>query len=125
MPRWRAETDADFAVEQDGHLVGRVALRMIVLAIGQCELSYWTVPSARGTGVATRAARGLSAWAFRDLGLCRIEIRHSTRNPGSCRIAEASGYAHEATLARQHVHADGWHDVHVHTRFADTPPTDR
>jgi RimJ/RimL family protein N-acetyltransferase len=121
--RWRDETDADFAVEEAGRLVGRVALRMIVLAVGQCELSYWTLPGARGSGVATRAARGLSSWALQDLGLCRIEVRHSIENPGSCRVAEAAGYVHEATLARQHLHADGWHDVHVHTRFADpTPP---
>lgn len=120
--RWHAETDADFAVEEQGQLVGRVALRMVVLAAGQCELSYWTVPAARGAGVATRAARGLSAWALDDLGLFRIEARHSTQNPGSCRVAEASGYAYEATLERQHLHADGWHDVHVHTRFAEPDP---
>ena len=120
--RWRQETDADFAVEEGGRLVGRVALRQIVLAIGQGEISYWTLPEARGTGVATRATRGLSAWALQDLGLWRIELRHSTRNPGSCRVAELSGYALEATLARQHVHADGWHDVHVHTRFQQPPP---
>ncbi|CAN5833711.1 GNAT family N-acetyltransferase [soil metagenome] len=117
--RWRAETDAEWAVvASDDTVVGRVALRLIALRIGQAQLSYWTLPEHRGAGVATRATTHLADWALHEVGLWRLEIRHSTRNPASCRVAIAAGFQLEAELGRSHIHADGWHDVHVHTRFA-------
>lgn len=117
--RWRAETDAEWAaVTSDGTVIGRVALRNVALMIGQAQLSYWTLPDHRGAGVATRATTHLADWALHELGLWRLEIRHSIRNPASCRVALAAGFGLEAELRRSHIHADGWHDVHVHTRFA-------
>lgn len=49
------------------------------------------------------------------------EVLGSTRNEASCRVATAAAFPHEATLARCHLHADGWHDVHVHTRYRVEP----
>jgi RimJ/RimL family protein N-acetyltransferase/catechol 2,3-dioxygenase-like lactoylglutathione lyase family enzyme len=115
--RWTSEQDAEFAVTDAGGLVGRVALRGVLLDIGQAELSYWTLPHARGRGLATRAVARLATWALDEVGFWRLAIRHSTQNPASCRVATAAGFLAEATLRRQHLHADGWHDVHVHVRF--------
>jgi [ribosomal protein S5]-alanine N-acetyltransferase len=120
---WDAEQDAEWAVVRDRAVVGRVALRGISLDVAQAEVSYWTVPSARGAGTATAAVDRVSRWAFEEIGFWRLVIRHSTRNEPSCRVAAAAGYAHEATLQRCHLHADGWHDVHVHTRFREPLPT--
>jgi [ribosomal protein S5]-alanine N-acetyltransferase len=114
---WSAETDAEWAATLDGEVVGRVALRDIRLLIGQAELSYWTLPAARARGIASRAVAHVARWALDEVGFWRLEVRHSTRNAPSCRVATRAGFDLEATLQRQHVHADGWHDVHVHTRF--------
>jgi hypothetical protein len=58
--RWSAETGANWAVTDDGGaLVGRVGFRRIDLTVGLAEISYWTIPAARGRGVATRAARAM------------------------------------------------------------------
>jgi [ribosomal protein S5]-alanine N-acetyltransferase len=115
--RWTTEQDAEFAVTEAAGLVGRVALRGVLLDIGQAEISYWTLPHARGRGVATRAVARLATWALDEVGFWRLAIRHSTQNPPSCRVASAAGFPAEAILRRQHLHADGWHDVHVHARF--------
>jgi RimJ/RimL family protein N-acetyltransferase len=115
--RWSRETDADWAVCRDGEVAGRVALRGMDLGVGQAEVSYWTVPDARGAGVAAIAVGGLAAWAFDEVGFWRLEVRHSTRNLRSCRVATRAGFLGEATLALQQVHDDGWHDVHVHRRL--------
>ena len=47
----------------------------------RCELGYWLAREARGRGVATRAVRMLSAWAFENLPADRIEIHASRRTP--------------------------------------------
>ncbi|MEI5099625.1 GNAT family N-acetyltransferase [Streptomyces sp. PmtG] len=116
---WREETSAQWAAAdaRTGRVLGRVALRMIVLGDGQAEMAYWTMPRARGRGVAPRAVAALTAWAFGELGLHRIELRHSTRNEASCRVALKAGYAAEGTQRSAVLHEDGWHDMHLHARI--------
>ena len=100
----------------------RAALRGVDRAVGQSEVSYWTSPSARGRGVASDAVRRVASWALDTVGFWRLEIRRSVANPASCRVAVLGGFVEEAQLARQHLHADGWHDVHVHSRLRAAEP---
>jgi ribosomal-protein-alanine N-acetyltransferase len=60
----------------------------------------------------------MAAWAFGTLGLHRIEANHSTANPASCRVAERAGFAAEGVKRGEALHADGWHDMHLHARLA-------
>ncbi|MFY1693630.1 GNAT family N-acetyltransferase [Plantactinospora sp. WMMB782] len=118
---WAAETDASWAVlaEPTGEPVGQVGLREIRLDQASAELSYWVMPAARGRGVAVAAVRAVQVWAFDRLGLHRLDLRHSTANRASCRVADRLGYPVEGTLRRAWWHADGWHDVHLHARLRD------
>jgi ribosomal-protein-alanine N-acetyltransferase len=114
--RWAKETDAAWAIarERDDAVVGYAALRGILLAAATGQVSYWVTPAARGAGVATRAASGVSRWGLRRLGLQRVYLLHSVANAPSCRVAEAAGFRNEGTLRDYMLHADGWHDVHMH-----------
>jgi RimJ/RimL family protein N-acetyltransferase len=118
--RWRAETGAGWAVADD-EVLGQISLRTVELAEGLAEISYWVLPAARGRQLAARALRVLSGWAFDVVGLHRIEVQHSTRNAASCRVAERAGYPVEGTKRSQALHADGWHDMHLHARLAGDP----
>jgi RimJ/RimL family protein N-acetyltransferase len=121
--QWREESGASWAVVGSGdpddgsELLGQVGLRRLSLGDGLAGLSYWVMPAARGRGVARRAVEGLSAWAFGQLGLHRIEIEHSTSNPASCAVATAAGFAAEGVKRGEGWHADGWHDMHLHARL--------
>ncbi|MEN3611059.1 GNAT family N-acetyltransferase [Plantactinospora sp. ZYX-F-223] len=119
--RWAAQTDASWAVvaERTGEPLGQVGLREIRLDQASAEISYWVLPAARGRGLAGRAVRAVQAWAFDRLGLHRLELRHSTANRASCRVADKLGFAVEGTLRGAWWHADGWHDVHLHARLRD------
>ncbi|MFC6020966.1 GNAT family N-acetyltransferase [Plantactinospora solaniradicis] len=117
--RWAAETDASWALV-DGPVdrpVGQVGLRNVTLVEGSAELSYWVLPAARGAGVAGRAVTALTRWAFDTLGIHRLVLLHSTRNRASCRVAGKVGYRTEGVLRQAMLHADGWHDVHLHARL--------
>lgn len=122
---WAQERDAHWAVADatTDAVVGRISLRLIVLADGQAEVAYWTMPSARGRGIAPRALTALSDWAFDDIGLHRIELTHATANEASCRVALKTGFAAEGTSRSAGLHADGWHDMHRHARIRGDAPT--
>jgi RimJ/RimL family protein N-acetyltransferase len=118
--RWADETDASWAIvdERADQPVGQVGLRTVLLAEASAQLSYWVVPGMRGAGIAARAVRTLTRWAFGpSLGLNRLFLQHSTANPGSCRVAAKAGFDLEGTLRGSMLHADGWHDVHLHARL--------
>ncbi|MER6012962.1 GNAT family N-acetyltransferase [Streptomyces bluensis] len=115
---WGREQQAQWAVVDAAtdRLMGRVALRSILLDEGTAEVAYWTVASARGQGVATRGTHALGRWALGDVGFHRLELMHALRNVASCRVAARTGFALEGTKRSAVLHADGWHDMHLHAR---------
>lgn len=116
---WGAESSAHWAVVlAGGEVVGRMSLRDMNLRWGRAECAYFTMPAARGAGVASRALTGLSSWAFGRAGFHRLWLRHSTANPASCRVAAKAGFAAEGTERGSEIHPDGWHDMHVHARVS-------
>lgn len=118
---WRAETDAAWAVTDaaTGRLLGYAAVREINLTLGWAQITYWVVPDARGRGVSVTAVRRLVRWSFDDLELHRLEIVHSVANVASCRVADKVGFEPEGTLRSAMLHADGWHDMHLHAMVHD------
>jgi ribosomal-protein-alanine N-acetyltransferase len=119
---WRSESDACWAAVDPSHpeaVLGRIALRRIDLAAGVGEISYWVLPRARGSGLASTGTVAVAEWALEELGLHRLVLEHSVRNEASCRVAARTGFALEGTARHALLHADGWHDMHVHARVAE------
>jgi [ribosomal protein S5]-alanine N-acetyltransferase len=116
--RWQSEAGADWAVCEDGTIVGRVALVRLDLALASSEVAYWTLPEGRGRGVTARSLVAVSDWAFTTVGLHRLELLHSVHNPGSCGVARRAGFTLEGTARQRMLHGDGWHDMHLHARLA-------
>jgi len=75
------------------------------------------LPQARGRSVAPRALRAVTEWMFTHVGLHRIDLEHSTLNEASCRVAVKAQYVVEGTKLSSVLHADGWHDMHLHARL--------
>ncbi|MEV6950998.1 GNAT family N-acetyltransferase [Streptomyces sp. NPDC051183] len=120
--RWRAELSAIWAIARPGGAaVGLIGWGDIDLVGGSAEIVYWILPSARGGGVAVEAAKRASEWALNDLGLHRLRLCHSVANPASCRVAEKAGYSYEGTMRSALLHADGWHDEHLHALVQGDP----
>ncbi|MEM7269462.1 MAG: GNAT family protein [Pseudomonadota bacterium] len=78
-------------------------------------VGYWMNQSASGQGYMTEALSALVEWAFRDLGLSRIEAGCLPENEGSKRVLEGAGFTSEGA-ARAYLKIDGaWRD---HLLFA-------
>jgi RimJ/RimL family protein N-acetyltransferase len=58
------------------------------------EIGYWTMPSARGRGVASAATRALTEYGFAN-GIRRLYLRIEPENGPSQRVAIACGYQRE------------------------------
>ncbi len=114
---WHKESGAHWAVvdASSNLLLGRIALKSIDLYDGAADLAYWTVASARGYGVCSGSVIALARWAFGDMTFNRLELEHSVDNAASCRVADRAGFQYEGTRRRSARHADGWHDMHMHS----------
>ncbi|MCX4586353.1 GNAT family N-acetyltransferase [Streptomyces sp. NBC_01481] len=113
---WHSESGGHWAVAGvDGdRLLGRVSLKSLDLADGKAEVAYWMVPAARGRGVCTCAVMTLTRWALEHGRFHRLELEHSTGNQASCRVAVKAGFEEEGVRRGAALHADGWHDMHLH-----------
>ncbi|MBB5935295.1 GNAT family N-acetyltransferase [Streptomyces zagrosensis] len=99
---WRDNTSYSFAVVTKGNGVLVGAMGLVRLELGaperQAELGYWTVKERRGRGYTAEAARHLADWAFRDLGVERLEWYAEVGNDGSWAVARSVGFQLEGTL---------------------------
>jgi RimJ/RimL family protein N-acetyltransferase len=104
---WRAGTWAVFRIVDPAtdEVVGGVNLRFGDVEIA--EVSYFLRASARGRGLATRAVRLVSRWAFDELGIERIELRVHPENEASRRVAERAGFTSECIERASRAWPDG------------------
>jgi RimJ/RimL family protein N-acetyltransferase len=119
---WERGDSATFAVVEDGAVCGSVGIGAIDPRMRRGRVSYWTLPQARGRGLARRALEACSRWAFGDLGLHRLELGHALGNAASCAVALRCAYEYEGTLRGAMIDpAGGFRAMHLHARLADTP----
>lgn len=81
-----------------GHLVGVMGFVYVDPMNRRAEIGYWLAEAFQGQGIMTRACRALVEFAFRSLGLNRVEIRADMENRRSRAIPERLGFVQEAVL---------------------------
>ncbi|MFF8959641.1 GNAT family N-acetyltransferase [Streptomyces sp. NPDC014894] len=128
--RWIADRGAEWAsgaafafavADGDDTVLGQMSVGAVDRCHGTGWVSYWTVPGARGRGVASRGAHALARWAFDDADLFRLELGHRVNNPASCAVARAAGFAVEGRERRKSAYDGVRHDVELHARLATDP----
>jgi RimJ/RimL family protein N-acetyltransferase len=116
---WATETEASWAVVADsGELLGRAALKHLTFTDGSADVAYWTVPEARGRGVAARSVSAMASWALGEAGFHRLDLAHAVGNVASCRVAAKTGFEPEGIQRSAWLQTDGRVDVHLHARVA-------
>ena len=119
---WDAGTGYSWAVvDHQALVVGSVTVSAVDRRHDTGWVSYWTMESVRGRGVAAVATSALSGWAFEDLGLFRLELGHRTNNPASCRVAQRAGFKVEGLERAKLRYGDTRYDVERHARLASDP----
>jgi ribosomal-protein-alanine N-acetyltransferase len=110
-------TQVGFAILDSGtgDVLGFIALVKLELEIQEAEAGYIVASRARGRGIATRALRLLTAWAFDEFPLERIELLMSAENHASEVVAERCGYTREGVLRWIHFKGDIREDTVVYS----------
>lgn len=97
----------NFAVEWNGELVGGAGLEpMGDVHAGTAGVGYWLGEGYWGRGLATRAVRLLTRYAFDELLFIRLQALVFVANAPSMRVLEKAGYVREGVM-RAHVRKAG------------------
>jgi len=80
------------AVALNKKIVGTIGLHHFDSANKSVQIGYWLDKQVQGKGLATRCCRVLINYAFKDLGLNRIQINCNVENAKSCHIPERLGF---------------------------------
>lgn len=120
--RARTTDDAQhvYAVEFEDQEVGNVCVTTAGDDVGR--LTWELSPGFTGRGLATRAVNLLVDYAFRGLGLARVEAYVEERNDRATRVATRSGLRREGVVRGHVVHGDGRSDRVLFARLATDPP---
>jgi ribosomal-protein-serine acetyltransferase len=97
---------------RDGTYLGSAGISVDV-PTKTANLQYWVRTAATRRGVASEAARLVSAWAIETLGLQRVEIFISEHNAASQMAAKKSGAHFEGVLRKKIRWDDRAYDAHI------------
>lgn len=91
----------DLAIATADEAIGGIGLqRQTDVHRLTAEIGYWLGEPFWGRGIATRAVRAVSEWAFATLDLERLYACVFATNPASARVLDKAGYRFEGRLRR-------------------------
>jgi ribosomal-protein-alanine N-acetyltransferase len=103
--------------EDEDRILGRIALGGVLLgAFQNAYVGYWIDAEHQGRGLMTEATRAAASFAFRTVGLHRLQAAVMPHNP-SLRVLEKVGFRREGVAERYLCIAGTWED---HILFAVT-----
>lgn len=95
------EVPMAFALEYAGVAIGGIGFKLGVdISRLSVEMGYWLGEPFWGRGIATRAVRASSEWAFDSYKVVRVFATVFAHNTASIRVLEKSGFAREGILRR-------------------------
>lgn len=98
-------------IADDDRVVGRITLDGIERGPFQsCSIGYWVDEAQSGRGVATAAVGQMTALAFGELGLHRIQAATLPHNVASQRVLERNGFERIGLAAAYLRIAGRWQD---------------
>jgi len=112
---WIKGIEYDFCIIdiKNGSFLGGCGLNQINYVHRFSSLGYWVRSTRTGEGIAAKAARLVSQFAFDALNLKRIEIVIACENKKSLRVAEKLGATREGILRNRLVMSDKVYDAIV------------
>lgn len=111
--RRRPRTEYILAItrKKEDLMVGEIILSEVDRTHKTANLVYWVAEACWRQGIATEAALAMMEFAFRGLGLRRLEISAFAENKASHNLALRLGFTYEGTK-RQAVYAESTGKVH-------------
>ena len=97
-------------IRMDERIVGVIGFVYVNRAAKRTEIGYWVGAEYQGRGIATKATRALTEYAFSEWNLNRVELWIATENARSRAVAERLRFKHEGNCRERHWVNDRFHD---------------
>jgi ribosomal-protein-serine acetyltransferase len=123
--QWASGTGFHFMIVQEADVIGGISIEVHGPLERIGELGYWVRSDRCGQGIATEAAGSLVDFAFKAIGLHRLELRAGVDNRASQRVAEKVGFQREGTLREASRGAEFTYDSYLYGLLATDPRPDR
>jgi len=93
------DPQVNFAIDVDGMAVGVIGLEIREDVYRKSALlGYWISETLWGKGIMPKAIKLITAYAFENLGLIRIQAGVLSNNPRSMRVLEKAGFTLDGIL---------------------------
>ena len=114
----RADLPMLLLLRDTGEHVGNCGLHGLDWVVPKCEIGFWVRSRFAGQGLITEAVLAVTAFAFEQLGMRRVQALADAANLASCRVCERAGYALEGTLRHERAEPGGQlRDTRVYARL--------
>jgi ribosomal-protein-serine acetyltransferase len=124
--QWGAGTLFHFAIVGNEEVIGAVGLEVRGEELDRLGvLGYWVRSDRCGQGFATEAAASVVDFAFREIGLHRLELRAAVGNRASQRVGEKLGFQREGMLREGSRGAESTHDCYLYGLLVSDPRSER
>ena len=105
----------NFAIVIDEEVVGGIGIEFREDVYRKTGLlGYWLAEELWGKGIMTEAVKLVTAYAFQNLDLIRLQAGVLSKNPSSMRVLEKAGYIQEGVLKRSVIKRGEILDEHVY-----------
>lgn len=101
-----------------GEFAGMIGFHYFNFMHRKTEIGYWLGQKFEGNGIMTRSCRAMVNYAFKEVGLNRIEIRCATGNTRSCAIPDRLGFTFEGIQRQAEWLYDHFSDLKVYSLLA-------
>lgn len=109
----------NLAVCKKGAIAGMISLHRFDWPNRSTHIGYWLSENYQGRGLITRSCRGLTDYAFNNMGLNRVEIRCAPGNSKSRAIPKRLGFKEEGVMRQAEWLYDRFVDHVVYSMLRD------
>ncbi len=82
------------------NIIGLIYVKELLKKEGQGELAYCIGYQYAGKGIITKAVGKIIDWAFKEAGLCTLQVIANQNNIASTRVAEKNGFIWQRTFPK-------------------------
>ena len=117
----RGEALPHVILDEDSQVVGRITFSGITYgAFQSCNMGYWVAQESNGRGFATDAVQAMTALAFNELGLHRVQAETLIPTARSQRVLERVGFVRYGTAPEYLKIAGRWQDHLMYQLLTDS-----
>jgi ribosomal-protein-serine acetyltransferase len=103
----------------NGEAVGKMTINTINWSNKCAEIGYYLDEKFQGSGIMTRATKGMLDIAFEEFGVQKVEIRVAEKNQKSRQIPERLGFIKEGTIRNGECINGVYHHIVVYGLLAE------